>query len=51
MIDAGNLSYIAIPGLTPAGRATVQVLGPNDERRQLIRYELWIEGLYPAANP
>jgi len=40
---------IAIQGLTPAGRATVQVLGLNDEMRQLIRYELWTEGIYKVA--
>jgi len=37
---------VAIRGLSPVGRATVQVLGLNDEMRQLIRYELWSEGLY-----
>jgi hypothetical protein len=37
---------IAIRGLTPVGRATVQVLGLNDDMRQLIRYELWNEGFY-----
>jgi hypothetical protein len=41
---------IAIQGLTPVGRATVQVLGLNDEMRQLIRYELWVEGLYKVAT-
>jgi hypothetical protein len=41
---------IAIQGLTPAGRATVQVLGLNDEMRQLIRYELLMEGLYIVAT-
>ena len=41
---------VAIRGLTPVGRATVQVLGLNDEMRQLIRYELWTEGLYRAAT-
>jgi hypothetical protein len=41
---------IAIEGLTPIGQATVQVLGLNDEMRQLIRYELWIEGLYTVAT-
>jgi hypothetical protein len=39
---------IAIRGLTPVGRTTVQVLGLNDEMRQSLRYELWIEGLYEA---
>ena len=38
---------VAICGLSAVGRATVQVLGLNDEMRQLIRYELWVEGLYP----
>jgi hypothetical protein len=41
---------IAIHGLTPAGRAAVQVLGMSDDMRQLIRYELWIEGLYSVGN-
>jgi hypothetical protein len=40
---------IVIYGLTPVGRATAQVLGFNDEMRQMIRYELWIEGLYSIA--
>jgi hypothetical protein len=39
---------IAIRGLTPVGRVTVHVLGLNDEMRKLLRYELWVEGLYPA---
>ena len=37
---------IEILGLTPIGRATVRVLGLNDEMRQMARYELWLEGLY-----
>jgi HNH endonuclease len=41
---------VAIRGLTPVGRATVQVLGLNDEMRQMLRHELWIEGIYPAAT-
>ena len=41
---------VAIRGLTPIGRASVQVLGLNDEMRQLIRYELWNEGLYLCAS-
>ena len=41
---------VAIRGLTPIRRATVQVLGLNDEMRQLIRYGLWHEGLYPGAS-
>ena len=50
MIEACKPPCIAIRGLTPVGRATVQVLGLNEEMRPLIRYELWTEGLYPAAN-
>jgi len=42
-------SGIAIYGLTPVGRASAQVLGLNDEMQQMIRYERWTEGLYPAA--
>ena len=41
---------VAIRGRTPVGRATVQVLGLNDEMRQLIRYELWVEGFYRAKK-
>jgi hypothetical protein len=41
---------VAIRGLTPIGRATAQVLGLNDEMRQLVRHELWIEGIYQAAT-
>jgi hypothetical protein len=37
---------IEIRGLTPVGRATVRVLGLNEEMRQMVRYELWLEGLY-----
>ena len=37
---------VEIRGLTPVGRATVRVLGLNEEMRQMIRYELWLEGLY-----
>jgi hypothetical protein len=37
---------VEIRGLTPVGRATVQVLGLNEEMRQMVRYELWLEGLY-----
>ena len=37
---------VEIRGLTPTGRATVRVLGLNDEMRQMVRYELWLEGLY-----
>lgn len=37
---------IEIRGLTPVGRATVRVLALNEEMRQMLRYELWTEGLY-----
>jgi hypothetical protein len=40
---------ISIVGLTPAGRATIDVLGFNDEMRKTVRYELWLEGVYPAG--
>jgi hypothetical protein len=49
-IDALIPQGIAIQELTPVGRATVQVLGLNDEMRQSIRYELWMEGLYTVAT-
>ncbi len=45
-IASGIPLGIVIHGLTPVGRATVRVLGLNDEMRQLNRYELWIEGVY-----
>ena len=41
---------MAIRGLTPTGRTTAQVLGLNDEMRQLIRYELWVEGLFSVES-
>jgi hypothetical protein len=37
---------IEIRGLTPVGRTTIRVLGFNDEMRQMLRYELWCEGMY-----
>jgi hypothetical protein len=37
---------IEICGLTPIGRATVRVLALNEEMRQMLRYQLWTEGLY-----
>ena len=42
---------IEILGLTPTGRATVRVLALNEEMRQLLRYELWLEGLYGRQTP
>ena len=41
---------LTIAGLTPAGRATVHVLGMNDEMRQMLRYELWLEGKYAGPD-
>jgi hypothetical protein len=37
---------IEVGGLTATGRATVRVLGINEEIRQMLRYELWREGMY-----
>jgi hypothetical protein len=39
---------IQVQGLTPIGRATVWVLGLNEEMQQMLRYEFWLEGLYLA---
>ena len=39
-------SGIEIRGLSPVGRASVRVLGMNDEIRQMLRYELWREAMY-----
>ncbi len=36
---------IEIRGLTAVGRTTVIVLGMNTEMRQMVRYELWREGV------
>ena len=41
---------IEIRGLTPVGRATVRVLALNEEMRQMVRYELWMEGLYRISS-
>lgn len=37
---------IEIQGLTAVGRATARVLGMNEEMRQMLRYEFWLEGKY-----
>jgi hypothetical protein len=37
---------VEIRELTSVGRATARVLGLNDDMRQMVRYELWLEGLY-----
>jgi hypothetical protein len=41
---------IEIRGLTAVGRATVRVLALNEEMRQMVRYELWLEGLYTIGT-
>jgi hypothetical protein len=41
---------LEIQGRTAVGRATVQVLGLNDEMRQMLRYELWLEGMYSRPS-
>jgi hypothetical protein len=41
---------IEISGLTPVEPATVRVLALNDEMRQMVRYELWLEGLYTIGS-
>lgn len=41
-----HVAHIEIYGLTPEGRATARLLGWNDEMQQVLRYELWLEGIY-----
>jgi len=41
---------VEIRGLTPKGRSTVRLLGLNEEMRQMVRYELWREGLYTVGT-
>ena len=41
---------IEIRGSTPVGRATVRVLGMNEEMRRMLRYELWREGIYSGRS-
>jgi HNH endonuclease len=38
---------IEVRGLTAIGRTTTLVLGMNTETRQMVRYELWREGVRP----
>ena len=45
-IATANLSAIDVRGLTSIGRATVQVLGMNEQMRRVLRYELWRERLF-----
>jgi len=49
-IDPPKALGVAIQGLTPVGRASVQVFGLNNEMRQLLRYELRTEGIDRVAN-
>jgi len=41
---------IEIRGRTPLGRTPVRVLGLNEEIRQMLRYELWREGVYTGRS-
>lgn len=41
---------LEIRGSTSVGRATVRVLALNEEMRQMVRYELWLEGLYNIGS-
>ena len=41
---------VEIQGLSQTGRITIQVLGLNEEMRQMLRYELWLEKLYPGDD-
>ena len=45
-IATANRSAIDVRGLTSIGRATVQVLGMNEQMRRVLRYELWRERLF-----
>ena|ERR1700737_4974521 len=47
-LEVGALMQLGIEirGLTATGRATVRVLGMNEEMRQMLRYELWREAMY-----
>lgn len=47
---AGSPQGVEIQGLTRVGRATVAVLGINEDLRQMLRYELWLEGLYAKGG-
>jgi hypothetical protein len=40
---------IEIQGLT-AGQTTLRLLGMNEEMQQMLRYELWLERLYPCKE-
>ena len=41
---------VEIRGLTPGGRATVRVLGLNEDMRRMLRRQFWLEGLYGLAD-
>jgi HNH endonuclease len=49
-LSARGQRQIEIEGLTAVGRATVGVLGMNEEMRQMLRYEIWCEGLYTISG-
>lgn len=45
-VTLDNIPGIDVNGLTSAGRATVRVLGMNEQIRRILRYELWREGRF-----
>jgi HNH endonuclease len=46
-----ELASAQIIGLTPTGRATIELLQINDEARLLDRQELIVAGRYPPTQP
>lgn len=42
----GTPPGIEVTGLTSIGRATLRVLGMNEQMRSILRYELWREGRF-----
>jgi hypothetical protein len=45
-VAIGNPSAIDVKGFTPTGRATIHVLGMNEQMRRVLPYELWREGRF-----
>jgi hypothetical protein len=41
---------VEVHGLTPVGRATVRVLGLNEDMQRMLRHEFWLEGLYGSPD-
>lgn len=50
VIVMGGPGRVEIRGLTDVGRATVNVMALNAPMRQVLRYELWQEGLYRVES-